>query len=139
MAPSFVHGKGAFLSLSDNGGTTFVLSSGLDSIDVNSNAELADVTVFGLNDRTNIPGLRAHDISMSGHASSTHLEKLRPLLGHSTGTSVVWGPLGNASGARELSFSAHITQLSVGQPVGDKVSMSITATVNGAVTTGTFA
>ncbi len=138
MAPTFVHGKSAYLSLSDSAGSVFVLSSGLDSIDQNSNVEIADVTVFGLSDRTNLPGLRAHDISLSGHASSTHLSQLRPLLGHSTGTSVIFGPFGNTTGLTKNSFSAHITQLSVGAPVGDKVSISINATVNGAVTTALF-
>lgn len=138
MAPVFRHGKSAFLSMSDTGGTTFTLSSGGDDASLNSNVETADVTTFGDNDRNYIAGLRNHDISFSGHFATTHEEKLRGMLGNSTATNFVFGPHGNTTGYTKLTGAAHMTQLSIGAPVGDKVSVSMSFQITGAVSSTKF-
>jgi len=138
MAPNFRHGKNAFFSMSDTGGTTFTASSGWDDCSLNTNVETADITAFGDGDRRYLAGLRAHDFSASGHFATTHEEKLRGMLGNSTASNVVYGPQGNTTGYTKLTAAVILTQMSIQSPVGDKVSVSLSGVVDNTVTSTKF-
>lgn len=138
MAPTFRHGKSAYLSLTDTAGSAFVISSGGDDLSFNSAVDTAEVTSFGDGDRAYLAGLRNHDMSFSGHFSSTHYDKLAPMLGHSTDTTFIYGPAGDTTGYIKLTGKAIVTGVDVGSPVGDKVSMSVNMQVTGVVTTTNF-
>jgi len=139
MAIVHRHGKSAHFSCSDAAAATLVLSSGLDDIGFDRSLDTAEITTFGENDRTYLVGLRGATLSFSGHFNSTQAALLDAMLGHSTSSTCILGPGGNTSGYHKYSFSANLTQIAVGSPVGDKVSMSGSFQVTGAVTSGTYA
>lgn len=137
MALTFKHGKAAYLKISVTG-STVVLSSGLDDIGYDREVETADVTTFGDNDRNFLPGLRNGTFSLSGHWASTYAATIEAMIGGSTLPTVRFGPQGSASGSPYRSVSTIITGYSIGAPVDDKVSMSLSLQMSGAVSTGTF-
>jgi len=138
MAPTFRHGKGAYFSLTSTAGVTIVLSSGGDDMSLDSSADTAEVTAFGDDDRVYIAGLRGHTFSLSGHFASTYADPIRGMLGNSTASNCIFGAYGNTTGFIKSTFAMHLTQFTVGSPVGDKVSMSISAQVTGAVSSTIF-
>lgn len=140
MAPTHRHGKAAFFSITDTGGSTINLSSGLDDCSLDRTCETAEITTYGDNDKVYLSGLRDATWSASGHCASTHEEKLAGLLGNSTNPNWVWGPQGNSTDNTYPKFTgaAVITALSVSAPVGDKVSFSISGQCSGAITSTKF-
>ena len=132
------HGKSAFFSCSDAAAATLVLSSGLDDLGFDRSLDTAEVTTFGENDRTYLPGLRGASMSWSGHFNSTQANRLDAMLGHSTSATCVYGPAGNTAGYHSYEFDANLTQIAIGSPVGDKVSMSGSFQVTGAVVSTNF-
>ena len=84
MAPTFRHGKAAYLNVSNMNGSTFVLSSGTDDVGLDRNVDTAEVTVHGNNDKNFLAGLRGATLTFSGHFSSTHADNLQGGLGSST-------------------------------------------------------
>ncbi len=113
------------------------LSSGLTEFSVSRALETADITSFGDNDRSYIPGLRGATISFAGNFSSTHAEVMDGIIGrNSTATlSVEVNPDGStAAGRHLLKAETFITSLEYGVPVDDKVTMSGELLVTGAVT-----
>jgi hypothetical protein len=138
MAPTFRHGKGGYLSLSDTAGTTFVLSSGLNDCSLQTAADMADVTTFGDNDRVYVPGLRNHTGSFSGLMASTHEEKLRGMIGNSTASNFAYGPQGNTTGYPKLTGALWVNQYTVSGGIGDASQISGSFQVNGAVASTKF-
>lgn len=137
MALTFKHGKSAYFKISVTG-STIVLSSGLDDISYDREVETADVTTFGDGDRNFLPGLRTGTFQVSGHWASTYEIGIHPLLGGSTLVTARYGPQGSGTGSPYRQVSTIITNYSVGSPVDDKVSMSLTFQMSGSVSTGTF-
>lgn len=138
MAVTAVHGKGAFFTLSDATGSTFQLSLSQDDMGLDRGLDTAEVTVFGDDDRAYIPGLRNATFNVSGTFASTHIERLDPMLGHSTSLTCVYGPGGSSTGAYQAAFAAFLTASNIGSPVGDRVAWSGTMQVTGAVTSTSF-
>jgi Phage tail tube protein len=137
MAPTFKAARSAFFSVTSATGGVINLSSGLDDSNLNRTVGTADVTAYSDIDKAFIPTLREGTISVSGHANSTHSEKLDAMLGHSTGTSFVWGPAGSSSTAntnRKYTGKAIVTGLNYTAPIADKVSVSMDLQVTGAIT-----
>lgn len=132
------HGKSAYFSVTDASGTAFALSSGLNDMGLDRVLDTAEVTTFGENDRTYLVGLRGATFNFSGNFNSTQATRLDGMLGHSTAATCVYGPGGNTTGFHSYEFSANLTSLSVGSPVGDKVSMSGALQITGAVTSTNF-
>lgn len=138
MAIQHRHGKSAVFTCSDASGSTFALSSGLDDIGFDRSLDTAEITTFGEDDRTYLVGLRGATASFSGHFNSTQANRLDALLGHSTSSTCTYGPAGNTAGYHKYEFSANLTQIAIGSPVGDKVSMSGSWQVTGAVTSTNY-
>lgn len=137
MAPQFRHGRRAFLSVVI-GGTTTVLSSGFDDSSLKRAVDSAEVTAYTDNDKKYLAGLRGANLDVSGHFSSTHEGRIGGVLGASTHPVWKYGPEGNTTGFRKYQFSAMVTGLDVGAPVGDKISMNFGLLVSGAVTSTRF-
>lgn len=135
MAPTFRHGKAATIKLVvgatistagvATGGTTRDLSSGLTDHSIGRTVETADITTYGDTDRTFLAGLRTGTVTGSGLFASTYEDILAPLLGVSTGLLIKASPHGAVSGRSLITCPVILTDLSVGVPVGDKVSYSI--------------
>jgi len=138
MAPTFRHGKGSFFSLTDNSGTTINFSSGLGECSLSRSLETAEVTTFGDNDKSYIPGLRDATFSVSGHFASTYSQKLDASIGHSTLLSFVFGPGSTASLSPKYTGKAILTSVEYGASVGDKVNLSFALQCSGAITSTKF-
>ena len=138
MAPTFRSGKGAFFSITSATGGTVNLSSGLDTASINRVAQALKVTTFGDNDENYIPGLRDATIKLAGHFASTYEEKLFPLLGSTSGGAWVYGPESTADHRRKYSGNSVVTNVTIGSPVGDKVSISMDLQCSGTITSTTF-
>ncbi len=136
MAVAPRHGKGTAFSLDSTGGSLVNLSSGLDNVSLSRSLDTAEITTFGDNDRSYIPGLRGATISISGLFSSTHAEVLDGVLGrNSTATmSFEWNPDGStAAGRHLLKGECFLTSLEYSASVDDKVGLSAELMISGAV------
>ena len=112
-------------------------SSGLTEYTLSRDLDTADITSFGDNDKSFIPGLRGATISCSGNFSSTHAEVLDGVFGrNSTATlSVEINPDGStAAGRHLLKAETFITSLEYGVPHDDKVTMKFDLLCSGSVT-----
>lgn len=138
MAPAFRSGKNSFFSITSATGGTINLSSGLDDASLDRVAQALKVTTFGDSDEVYIPGLRDASISLAGHFASTYEEKLFPLLGSTAGGTWVYGPESTANTRRKYSGASVVTNVKIGGPVGDKVSMSLSLQCSGVITATTF-
>jgi len=142
--PTFVHGKGAFFSMSS--GTTAVIgsasfinfSSGIEEVSLPRSVDTAEVTTYGDNDKNFIAGLRSGTVSVSGIWASTYEEKIAPLLGTANSSWFKFGPASNTAGKRQENGKAIVTSYEIGVPVGDKVSMKFDLQITGAVTSTVF-
>ncbi len=136
MAVAPRHGKGTAFSLDSTAGSLVNLSSGLDNVSCSRSLDTAEITSFGDNDRSYIPGLRGATISISGLFSSTHAEVLDGIIGrNSTATmSFEWNPDGStAAGRHLLKGECFLTSLEYGASVDDRVQLSAECMVSGAV------
>lgn len=138
MAPTFRSGKSAFFSLTSATGGTINLSSGLTDASMDRVAQALKVTTFGKNDEVYIPGLRDATLKLTGIFASTYEEKLFPLLGSTSGGAWVMGPESTANTRRKYSGASVVTNVTIGAPVGDKVTMSVDLQCSGTITSTTF-
>ena len=139
MAPTFVHGRTAVFTMTSATGGVIYFSSGMDDSELSRTVEMANVTTYGDTDVTYLPGLKDKTFTVSGHLSSTHANKLWSMLGHSTGTTIHYHPLTTASGTPDISGKAFVNDQTIGSPVGDKVSVSLTMQGSGTWTSTTNA
>lgn len=140
MAPTYRHSKIGYLSFTSSTGGTVNFSSGVDESSLERTVETAEVTAYGDNDKVYLAGLRDATVSASGHFASTYDEKLNPLLGSTTLSTITWGPHGNTTGQnrRKFTASAILTSYSMDAPVGDKASIETEWQLTGAVTSTKF-
>lgn len=137
MAPAPRHGKGTQLSIDSTAGSLVTFSSGFSEATLSRSLDTAEITTFGDNDRTYLPGLRGAELSFSGNFSSTHAEVLDGIFGRNSTASMSfeYSPDGStATGRHLLKGEAFLTSLEYGASVDDKVTMSGTLQVTGAVT-----
>lgn len=137
---AFAHGKTAFFSVDDSGGTPRDLSTYLDSISMPRSIETAETTTFSVTGsaKTFIVGLNDSSISISGKFDATADGYIAGALGQSASLSFVYGPTGNTVGMVKYSGECFMTKYDLGSQVGDVVSASVDYQVTSTVTRGTF-
>jgi len=137
---AFVHGKSAFFSLDDSGGTVRDLSTYLNDISMPRDIETAETTTFGVSGaaKTYIVGLTDATISISGLFDATADGYLAGVVGGSASLSFVYGPSGSTAGLTKYSGECFLTSYEVSSSVGDAVQASASLQVTGAITRGTF-
>ena len=136
MAVAPRHGRGSQLSIDSTGGSLVTLSSGIDEMSLSRELDTSEITTFGDNDRSYIPGLRGATLSFSGLFSSTHAEVLDGVLGRNSTATLSWefSPDGStASGRHLLKGEGFLTSLEYSASVDDKVSLNGELIVSGAV------
>ena len=138
MAPTFRSAKTAFISLTSSTGGVINMSSGVNDSGLERTVASLDTTTYGDSDNTYLAGLRDAKIPVSGLFSSTHANKLDPLLGSTALSSWVWAPFGTASGSKKYTGSAIITDLAYSAPVDDKVTAKFTLQCSGAITSTAY-
>ena len=125
------HGKGARVLLDEKD-----LSDFLREVSVSAESETADVTTFGDNDKSFIPGLRDATFSFEGlfAASTAAVDDIANYLDGALGGStkqVLTVDLQRSTGGRALMMQADDTKYDVSAPVGDVVSVSVDAQASG--------
>jgi len=137
---AFVHGKSAFFSLDDSGGTVRDLSSFLNDVSMPRDIETAETTTFGVagSAKTYIVGLTDATISISGLFDATSDGYLAGVVGGTSSLSFVYGPSGSTAGLTKYSGECFLTSYEVSSSVGDAVQASASLQVTGAITRGTF-
>jgi predicted secreted protein len=121
---AFVHGRTSTLSIDGTAVTAYTDQSTLDRL-----AELAEVTVFGNDDKAYIGGLKGATVAASGSWDVTADAALWATF---DGAVVAWAFSPNA-GTTTFSGNALVTGYTITSGVGDKVSWSCSLTVSGAV------
>lgn len=134
---SFIHGSKAALSIN---GT--LITGYTDTASLSRERDTSETTVFGLSDKTFIPGLMGGTLSFSGNYDPTVSTGSAAVVegAFTAGTTVtcIYYPGGNTTGQRSHTFSAIITSYSEESTTQDKVTFSAEALVSGAVTTATI-
>lgn len=121
---AFVHGSNATLSLDGTAVTTYT-----DQTTLTRNGETADVTAFGNDDRAFIAGLRNAQLDFAGHYDATADGVLAGALDQA---SIAWS-YSPDGGTTTYSGNGFLTSYTVGATVGDKVSLSGSLQITGAV------
>src|SRR3990172_2356682 len=103
MAVAPRHGKGTQFSIDSTGGSLVGMSSGLTECGLSRELDMADITSFGDNDKSYIPGLRGATLSASGQFSSTHAEVLDGVFGRNSTATMSWefSPDGSTATGRQ--------------------------------------
>lgn len=127
---AFDHGKSAKVLIDQ-----FSLTSYLNSMDINKDVEAPETTVYGLDDRTYLPGgLRGGTVSLAGLWDSTATtgvdEVISAALGNATAKIITLGPGGLANSSAYVSDSAYLlsafhTSYSISAPVDGIVSLTV--------------
>jgi hypothetical protein len=132
---SFVHGKGIFVGLAVSGAVapTTNLSSYCNKVDWPRTADTAETSVFGLSDKTHLPGLKGGNVSIEGVWDTTLDGILEPKLG--TIISLFYAPGG--SGTTGYYADAIMTAYNPPGSLNDAVKWSASFLITGPVTRAT--
>lgn len=125
--PSFTHGKEA--SVLTNG---YDMSAYLSSVTVAGEAEVAEVTTLGADDKAYIPGLRDATLSTEGfYAGGTG--DIDEVLEARLGTQTVWTVVMQADAVGALAYGARVidTSYEVGAELGGAVAVTIEGQMSG--------
>lgn len=109
----------------------------LNSAELSQTVDELESTTFGDGDKEFIPSLKEREFSFDGDWDATIDGILAPLFGVA-GKSLVFGPAGSTSGFVKYTCAAWLKEYPISSSVGDKVTMSGTIRLTGAVTRGTF-
>ena len=133
---AFIHGKNATVTVN-----AAALTSFCDNLNLSRDTDTAETTVFGVNDKTFLPGLIGGNMTLSGSydptASTGPAAVLEALLGAAP-FAVVLRPGGGATGQRSHGFNALLTNYTETSGISDVVKFSASLLVTGAVTTTTL-
>jgi hypothetical protein len=134
---AFKHGRAAAVWIGTND-----LSAFLDQAEKSTDVDTAETTTFGQNWKRYLAGLIGTTVSMSGSydgtASTGPAAVLETAIANGTAWTWKFFPGGSASGQRQHSFSAFVTNYSESSPVGDKVTFSAEILADGTVTSTTL-
>lgn len=133
---AFKHGKSAALTVN-----AVALGSFCDNLELSRDVDTAETSVFGVDDKTHLAGLRGGELSVSGIYDPTVTTGpgavFEGLLGGAAVT-VIFEPGGNTTGQRRHTFSALITGYTETASVSDVIKFSADVLVTGAVTSITI-
>lgn len=139
---AYSHGKDAYFSVEDSGGSTLRVIVGVKTITFTQENELADVTILGDEGRKYQPGLTNGTMQITGLWDDTAMTGshtvLQSLVGIETAVDFEVGTEGNASGATKLSGACCLASYEWNSDVGDMVMFTATFNISGSVTAGTF-
>jgi hypothetical protein len=134
---AFKHGKAAQVFIGTNEISTY-----LDSADKSTDVDMADVTTFGQNWKRALAGLIGSTLSLSGKYDGTATTGpaaiFETCIANGTAWAVKYFPGGSASGQRQHSFSAFVTNYSENSAVADAVTFSAALQADGTVTSTTI-
>jgi hypothetical protein len=130
--PTFTHGKEAVFKIDDSAGTLRDISDVLNSVSISREADTAEVSVLGTDDKAYISGLRDATISIEGMSDVTTEGYLTGVLG--VVTDFEFYPAGEASGQVKYTGTAILTSFESASELGGAVTVSGEFQVTGGVT-----
>ena len=134
---AFKHGRASQTYIGTN-----EISSYLDQADKSTDVDTAETTTFGRNWKTYLAGLIGSTLSVSGSYDGTATTGpaaiFETCIANGTAWPIKFFPGGSASGQRQHSFNALVTNYSESSPVGDKVTFSAELLADGTVTSTTL-
>lgn len=134
---AFRHGKNAQVYIGSN-----EISAYLDSSDKSTDVDTAETTTFGKNWKTYLAGLIGANLNLGGSYDGTATTGpaaiFETCIANGTAWAVKYFPGGSASGQRQHTFNALVTNYSESAPVGDKVTFSAALLADGTVTSTTL-
>ena len=140
---AFKPGKDAWLMVDGVAGSGVNLTSYVDQMSLDQPIDTHDVSVFGTNAHSMIPGLSdGGSFGMSGPydvALGTTLGALKD--GHAAGSAsstIVYAPLGSVSGLIKQTAEGYVSSYSVNSGVGNRVEYASSFQITGAVTNATW-
>ena len=140
---AFRAGKDAWCMIDGIAGTGVNITSYLDDSSLDQPIDTLDVSVFGTNAKSFIPGLAdGGSMSFSGPldvALGTFLATLKA--GHAAGSAsstIVYAPAGSVSGQIQQTAEAYVSSYSVSSGVGGRVEYSASMQITGAVANSTW-
>lgn len=138
---AFTHGKNSAFSIDNAAGTLTDIGTYCDSVSGLPGAkEFADVTAFGADGHSFIPGLENATFSVSGSFDDATLVTTVDAIRAKTATSTFeYGPAGSATGKPKYSGECWMTTFTIEGAVADKITWSAEFQVDGVVTLGTYA
>lgn len=132
------HGKNAVVQLDNGAGTLTAITAFLSKSSLERMRETAETTVFGLNDKTYIAGLKDATFSGEGNFDGALDLILSDDVGDNTNTKTVqFDPQGSTTGLPRYSAECWVTKYSIGTDVSDKGTCSFELQCTGVVTRST--
>ena len=128
------HGRKAEFKVDDSGGTLRDWSSYLTDVDFPRERELADASTLGDDDRQHVTGLKGATFSANGQHDATFDGYLHGLYEAGLPTDFEYYPQGNSTGNVKLTGQLIVSNYSTSTGIGGVGSVSVSMTVNGAVT-----
>ena len=136
---SAVHGKNAVMQLDNGAGALTAITAYLSKSSLERMRETAETTVFGLNDKTYIAGLKDATFSGEGNFDGALDLILSDDIGDNTNTkSLQFDPQGSTSGLPRYSVECWVTKYSIDTDIGDKGGCSFELQCTGVVTRTTI-
>ncbi len=134
---AFRHGKNAQVFIGSN-----EISSYLDQSDKSTDVDTAETTTFGKNWKTYLAGLIGASLNLGGKYDGTTSTGpaaiFETCIANGTAWPIKYFPGGSASGQRQHTFNALVTNYSESAPVGDAVTFSAALLADGTVTSTTL-
>lgn len=129
------HGKNAVVQLDNLAGALTAITAFLSDASLERIRETAETTVFGLNDKTFVAGLKDVTFSGEGNFDPTLDLILSDDIGDNTNTKTLqYDPQGSATGLPRYSVECWVTSYTIDTSVGDKASCSFELQGTGVVT-----
>lgn len=132
------HGKNAVVQLDNGANTLTPITSFLSKSSLERMRETAETTVFGVNDKTYIAGLKDATFSGEGNFDGALDLILSDDLGDNTNTKTLqYDPQGSTSGLPRYSVECWLTKYSIDTDIGEKGGCSFELQCTGVVTRST--
>lgn len=129
------HGKDAVVQLDNGAGTLTAITGYLSKSSLERMREMAETSVFGLNDKTYVAGLKDSSFSGEGNFDPALDLILSDDIGDNTNTKTLqFDPQGSTSGLPRYSVECWVTKYDLETSVGDKGGCSFELQGTGAVT-----
>jgi len=128
------HGKKAVIQLDNGAGTLTDITSYLSKGSIERMRETAETTVFGLENKTYVAGLKDATFSGEGNFDPALDAILDAALGTDTTKTLQYDPQGSGTGNVRYSVETLVTKYSVDTDIGGKASCSFELQCTGVIT-----
>lgn len=140
--PTFRHGKNTGLAITDIGGTLRDVSNVLREVNFPREADTAETSAFGTQDKTYVVGLVGSSLNCSGMFDATVDGYLNGIRGQDIGGAYTgvfkFAPEGTAAGRVIYTGVALCTNYSTTAGIGDMVGITVNFQITGPVTRSTI-